>query len=191
MVINREKQELRQKIIKQLLSLTKQEIKRRSKDVEDRLSNLSLYKQAKSIMAYYPLKGEVDILEMIRKNFKTKRFLFPVMDTKAKNLRVFEVKNFYDEFIVGPFGVKEPDPEKTQEVDIGAIDVVIVPGLGFDHNRNRLGRGGGFYDRFLQRLTPATTKIGLAFDCQISENLPAHLSLDQKVDLVVTESTVI
>lgn len=191
MVINREKQGLRQKLIGQLLSLTKEEIKRRSKDVENRLSNLAIYRQAKSVMVYYPLKGEVNILEMIRKDIKSKRFLFPVMDVKAKKLQAYEVKNLDDEFVTGPHGVREPDTAKTQKFDIREIDMVIVPGLGFDSKRNRLGRGAGFYDRFLQRLTSSTKKVGIAFDFQISQDLPIHLSLDQKVDLVVTESSII
>ena len=74
MVLNREKQEIRQKLLKQLLSLTKNELKRRSKNVEDKLSNLPIYKSAKAIMAYYPLRGEVDILGEIRKRITSKRF---------------------------------------------------------------------------------------------------------------------
>ncbi|MCF7908316.1 MAG: 5-formyltetrahydrofolate cyclo-ligase [Candidatus Omnitrophica bacterium] len=191
MVINREKQELRQKLLGQLLSLTKEEVKRRSKDVEDKLSSLGEYKQAKNIMVYYPLKGEVDILEMVRKDIKSKKFLFPVMDTKAKKLQAYEVENLNDQFVVGPYGVREPDTEKTQKFDIEKIDMVIVPGLSFDCNCNRLGRGAGFYDRFLQRLTPSTKKVGIAFDFQISQDLPTYLPLDQKVDIVVTESSII
>lgn len=191
MVIDREKQQLRRKLLEQLLSLTQEEIKRRSKNVEERLSGLSIYKQAKKVMVYYPLKGEVDILEMIRKDIKSKQFFFPVMDTKAGDLEAYQVKDLDDDFAVGPFGVKEPDPKKTRKFDAGEIDVVIVPGLGFDYQRNRLGRGAGYYDRFLQRLTPSTKKVAIAFDFQIVESLPTHLSLDQKVDIVVTESTVI
>lgn len=191
MVINREKQELRKKLLGQLLSLTNEEVKRRSKDVEDRLSSLAIYKQAKKIMVYYPLRGEVDILEMIRKSIKVKRFFFPVMDTKAKKLLIYQVNSLDDDFRLGPYGVKEPDPEKTEQVDYREIEVVIVPGLGFDREHNRLGRGAGFYDRFLQELTPATKKIGIAFDCQILKDLPTHLPLDQKVDIVVSESTII
>jgi len=191
MVIDKEKQQLRENLLGKLLSLTKEEIKRRSKNVEDRLSDLPIYKQARKVMVYYPLKGEVDILEMISKDIKSKQFLFPVMDTKAKDLGAYQVKDLDDDFVVGPFGVKEPDPKKTLRFDSQEIDMVIVPGLGFDCKGNRLGRGAGYYDRFLQRLTPSTKKVGIAFDFQIVESLPTHLPLDQKVDIVVTESSVI
>lgn len=191
MVLEREKQGIRQKLLERLLSLTKEEIKRRSKNVEDKLSELSIYRAAKVIMAYYPLQGEVDILDKIRKDIGSKRFCFPVMDLKAKNLRIFESANLDEDFVLGPWAVMQPDTKKTKEVDIKEIDMVIVPGLAFDKQRNRLGRGAGFYDRFLRNITPLTKKVGLAFKFQILENLPTNLSHDQKVDTIVSEDSVI
>lgn len=191
MTLGQDKQQLRQRLIRRLLALTKEEIKRRSKNVEDKLSDLLIYKQAKVVMAYYPLRGEVDILKMIKKAKTFKRFCFPVMDLKAKDLRIFEVNNLDEDFISGPFGVMEPDAEKTKELSIKEIDIVIVPGLGFDYHKNRLGRGAGFYDRFLEKITPSIKKVGIAFEFQILESLPIHLSLDQKLDVVVSESFVI
>jgi len=187
MALQGEKKDLRQRILLQLLSLTKDEIKRRSKDVEQKLSALSIYKQAKLIMAYYPLKGEVDILSMIRKDLSMKRFCFPVMDLKEKRLRIFEVLNLDRDFIPGPFGVQQPDMLRTKEVDVRSIDMVIVPGLAFDYQKNRLGRGAGFYDRFFERTSSSIEKIGIAFRFQILENLPTHPRSDKKVDKVVSE----
>lgn len=191
MVISRKKKELREKLLERLLSLAESEIKRRSNNVEDRLSELPIYKKAKTVMVYYPLAGEVDILEMVRKAFGEKRFCFPVTDLKTKSLRAFEVKNLDEDFITGPFRIKEPDMQKTKEVDISEIDMVIIPGLAFDYQRNRLGRGVGFYDRFLKSLPPTTKKVGVAFEFQILKSLPIHLSLDQKVDIIVSEKFVI
>lgn len=191
MVVNREKKELRQKLLKRLLSLTQEELRRRSKDVEEKLSSLHIYREAKKVAVYYPLKGEVDILGMIRKAIGAKRFCFPAMDSKAKDLRFFEVTRLKEDFVLGPFGVMEPDTNKTKEVDIREIDIVIVPGLAFDYQKNRLGRGAGFYDRFLKRTTSFTKKVGIAFKFQILESLPTHLPLDQKVDIIVSENLVV
>ena len=188
MVIDNQKKELRHKLLQHLLSLTKEETRRRSKNVEEKLSSLPIYKESKVIMVYYPLPGEVDILDEIRKEIKTKRFCFPVMDLKAKKMRIFEVKNLDEDFIPGPYKIMEPDIRKTKETDIGEIDLVIVPGLAFDYQKNRLGRGVGFYDRFLADLNKSTKKVGIAFEFQILESLPVDLSLDQKVDAVVSES---
>ncbi len=191
MVISDKKKELRKKLLSRLLSLTADEIKRRSNNVEKNLSNLPIYKEAKKVMAYYPLKGEVDILKMIRKDSKEKQFCFPVMNLKTKSIRAFGVRDLDNDFVPGPFGVMEPDVGKTKEVDTNQIDMVIVPGLAFDRQRNRLGRGAGFYDRFLQNLAPATKRVGIAFDCQLLSDLPVHLPTDQKVDIVVSEKAII
>lgn len=188
MVLQSGKKDLRQRMLKQLLSLTKDEIKRRSKNVEQQLSTLPAYRQAKFIMAYYPLRGEVDILSMIRKDLLAKRFCFPVMDLKEKYLRIFEVLNLKGDFIPGPFGVQQPDTLRTEEVDVRKVDMVIIPGLAFDYQKNRLGRGAGFYDRFLARAPSSIKKIGIAFEFQILENLPIHPLLDQRVDKVVAEN---
>lgn len=191
MVINREKKELRHKLLQRLLSLTQEELKRRSKNVEEKLSNLPIYKRANTIMGYYPLKGEVDVLGVIRKAMVNKRVCFPVMDLTTNNLRAFEVSSIDEDFTLGPFGVREPDTNKSKEVDIKEIDMIIVPGLAFDRQKNRLGRGAGFYDRFLKRAPASVKKIGVGFEFQILENLPIHLPNDQKVDFVVSENQVI
>lgn len=191
MAVNSEKKELRQKLLVRLLSLTKEELKRRSTNVEKILSGLPIYKQAKIIMAYYPLKGEVDILGMIRKAIGIKRFCFPVVDLETKRLDTFEVNNLDRDFVKGPFGIMQPDFNKTRKVDAGEIDMVIVPGLAFDFQRNRLGRGGGFYDRFLKKIKPSAKKVGVAFEFQVLESLPVYLPLDEKVDIVVSEDFVI
>ena len=191
MVIDKEKKELRQKLLKRLLSLTDEEIKRRSNNVTEKLSSLPIYKEAKIIMVYYPLPGEVDILEEIRKELGNKRFCFPKTDLKEKRMRIFEVKDLDNDFLLGAYGIREPNPQKTRETDTREIDLVIVPGLAFDHQKNRLGRGAGFYDRFLSDISGSTKKIGIAFDFQVLENLPVNLSFDQKVDTLVSEDFVL
>ena len=113
------------------------------------------------------------------------------MELKSKNLRIFEVSNLDKDFILGPYGVREPDTKKTREAVMSEIDMVIVPGLGFDRQKNRLGRGAGFYDRFLKKITSPVTKVGIAFDLQILENLPVNLSFDQKIDVLVSENFII
>ncbi|UCC95529.1 MAG: 5-formyltetrahydrofolate cyclo-ligase [Candidatus Omnitrophota bacterium] len=190
MVASQRKKSVRQELLSKLLSLTKEEIKRRSINVEKILRDLPIYKEAKLIMIYYPLKGEVDVLEMVRKA-ENKRWCFPVMDLEMKNLLPFEVHNICEDFVAGPYGVMQPDPRRAKEVDIKEIDVVIVPGLAFDSQRNRLGRGGGFYDRFLKCIKPPTKTIGVAFDFQILPSLPIHHPHDKKVDHVISENFLI
>lgn len=190
MEIREEKARLRRELLKKMLTLTKEELKRRSENVENLLSNLPKYKQANLIMGYFPLRGEPQLWEMFRKA-EGKRFCFPVIDLKRRELYPYEIKNWEEDFVEGPFKVREPDIKKTSRVDIEEIDVVVVPGLAFDYQRNRLGRGAGYYDRFLKRIKPPTVKIGVAFQFQILKSLPVHLSFDEKVNIVVSEKEVI
>jgi len=75
-------------------------------------------------------------------------------------------------------------------VNAGQFDVVLVPGVGFDLRGNRIGQGKGYYDRFLTGVRDDAVKIGLAFDCQLADEVP-HDQHDQTVDFVITESRLI
>ena len=96
-----------------------------------------------------------------------------------------------DELEVGYRGILEPKASLRQEpdriVDPEWIETVIVPGLAFDINGNRLGRGAGFYDRFLPKLPSTATIIGLAFECQVFESIPTERH-DRPVDILITET---
>lgn len=189
--MNNTKKEVRQNLLGRLLSLTCDEIRRRSENVERLLSDLAIYRKARVILAYFPLKGEVNLLELIRKDWGNKEFCFPVMDLSTKGLTAFKASSLDRGFVRGGFGVMEPDPETRQGVDLREIDLVIVPGLGFDREKNRLGRGEGFYDRFLKTVKPPVIKVGIAFDCQILDRLPCDPVWDEKVDVVVGEKSII
>ncbi len=89
------------------------------------------------------------------------------------------------ELVSGPKGIREPGPLQPT-VELSRLELVVVPGLGFTRRGDRLGRGAGFYDRFLARLGPETTTVGLAVSAQIVDDLPTE-STDRRVDMVVTE----
>jgi 5-formyltetrahydrofolate cyclo-ligase len=82
----------------------------------------------------------------------------------------------------------QPDVAKTQAVKQETLDVIFTPGLAFDRDRNRLGRGAGFYDRFIKTLKRHTRTIGVAFDFQITKNLPVAIPHDQALDGIVAET---
>ncbi len=184
------KVELRKKILARIRSLSEDEIERRSKNVARNISGLSIYKKSRVIMGYYPLKGEVNLLGMFRKVLGQKKVCFPVIEQRRKNLIPYYVGNLEEDFVKGPYGVMEPDVHKATPASVDEIDLVLVPGVAFGENKYRLGRGGGFYDRFLSQLDGHTAKVGVAMDCQIVPDLPVNLSHDQPVDWVVTETKV-
>jgi 5-formyltetrahydrofolate cyclo-ligase len=67
------------------------------------------------------------------------------------------------------------------------IDVLLVPGIAFDHQGNRLGRGKGYYDRFLRRLPATTLTIGVVFEAMIRPRIP-HAAHDHPIKMVITEN---
>lgn len=184
------KTQTRQALLARLLGLAKEEIKKRSTDIEKILMSLPIYKEARLIMAYVPLKGEVDLLGMLRNAKGNKRICFPVMNLKDNSLQVFEVDDLDGQLVRGPYGVMEPDVNVCKKVRLQEIDLILVPGIGFDKSKNRLGRGAGFYDRFLKNNDLSAKKIGVAFDFQLLDSLPCDPVLDEKVDMVVSESRI-
>ena len=96
---------------------------------------------------------------------------------------VIEDKNQY---ILSPFGNKEPDGEEYK----GNIDIIITPGVAFDRNKNRVGFGRGYYDRFFVK-HPNAKKIAIAFEKQIIDEGIETDKYDKKVDILITENNII
>ena len=90
----------------------------------------------------------------------------------------------------GAFGIWEPFPDPSRLVAPDAFDLVLVPGLAFDLDGGRLGRGAGFYDRFLSALSPKTRLVGVALDEQIVEKAPRD-RFDLPVDALATPSRLV
>lgn len=112
------------------------------------------------------------------------RWFFPVVD--GDRLRFFHVKG--DEWLTGPWGLREPDPARAEEIALSGLKGVLVPGLAFDRRGARLGRGKGFYDRALEFYQGI--KIGIAFKRQLSDTgLPVEPH-DVRMDWIVTDTEV-
>ncbi len=93
-----------------------------------------------------------------------------------------------NEFITNSYGIKEPDPDDAILLDSSDIDVIIVPLLGFDDNKNRLGYGGGYYDRYLEFYEGL--KIGVAFAEQKLESIDTDKN-DVQLDIIITDKEII
>jgi len=81
------------------------------------------------------------------------------------------VEYLEEDLEMGPYGIKQPK-ENLKSIDIQDLDAIIVPGISFDKNNYRLGRGKGYYDRFLAKLPSIIPTIGVAFDFQIVDSIP-------------------
>ncbi len=143
------------------------------------------FRASKNVMFYVSHAYEVDTIELIKRHLKHKTVLVPRIDMNLKRMCAVRITSL-GELAEGAYGIPEPvSAEAFPERD---IELVIVPGIAFDAKGNRLGRGLGYYDRFLKQ-TPAV-KVGLCYDFQIVESVPAE-SFDVPMDMVVSDKRTI
>lgn len=166
--------ELTKKIIRSRLLASLKIQKEEERDNKNRLIGLNLFRskifrKAKTVMFYIAFDGEVDTQEMISKAQKLgKRVVVPVC-RKDRTMRPC-ILHEGAKLKKGLYGIGEPTDR--EYVSLDTIDLVIVPAVAFDKKGNRLGRGKGYYDRFLKELPQGKTSIGLAFDFQILPRIP-------------------
>lgn len=181
-----DKQKLRKLMLKRLNNQKEESRGEKSIKIKERLFRLDVFKKAKTIMMYLALNPEVQTYQMIEGALRLgKRVALPVCGTKAKKITPCLIKGLESRcFKEGPYGIKEPSGRKA--VNIREIDLCLVPGLAFDLSGNRLGRGMGYYDRFLGSLAEGTPKIGLAFKFQVLKSLSSYcLPHDLRVDKLI------
>ena len=147
---------------------------RKSGIIRGKLFKEEAFKKAKLVMFYVSLKDEVNTLGMIDEALKDgKRVCVPVILKEAKRLIAGEIMDRKEDLERQHFGIYQPKEGRVKEVPLEDIDLVIVPGVAFDKHNVRLGRGHGYYDRFLCALPDSAKTIGLAFDFQLVDKLPA------------------
>jgi len=167
------KHKIRHEIKHKIKACSELEKSRKSDIIKTRLFNEEVFKKAKVVMFYVSLKDEVDTISMIDEAVKAgKRVCVPVIFREDKRLIAGEIKDRVKDLERQHFGIFQPIAGHVREVPLEDIDLVIVPGVAFDKHNMRLGRGHGYYDRFLSSLPDRTKTIGLAFDFQVVENLP-------------------
>ena len=153
----------------------------RSQPIMQQVEQLALFRKAKTVLLYWSMDDEVYTHDFVNRWYKEKCLLLPCVEGDNLLLRRYTGP---DSLQPGPqFGIPEPVGPVFQELD--RIDMIVVPGVAFDRNRNRMGRGRGFYDRLLKS-TPSAVKVGVAFSFQIFDTIPTE-SFDVPMDEVVSE----
>jgi 5-formyltetrahydrofolate cyclo-ligase len=178
------KEKVRARVRKAFKAQAQDELDRQSRLIQEKLENLPVYRQAKVLMFYWALPGEVETERLIRKAKEEKKTVtLPVVIDKG-TMQPYEFRSS-SELVTGAFGVRQPDGRFCRRIEVERLDAVIVPGAAFDMSGKRLGRGKGYYDTFLRGLKAKAVTIGLAFDHQIVEDLPFDPLQDRKVDHVI------
>ena len=154
------------------------------------------YRHAKKIGTYHSVKGEADPADLITQNQKentNKIFYLPVLSLDKQQGLLFGQLTTATKFKINRFSIPEPIFEESDLVNGEKLDLVLVPLLGFDKYGNRLGMGGGFYDRcfaFKKNKLNKTLLMGFAYDFQEIDTLKPE-SWDVRLDLIATETQLI
>lgn len=159
----------------------------KSKEISNRLINSEIYKNSKIIALYSNLLSEVNTKDLITHSLNNNKIVALPRVIDKYNMNFYRINSIEDLNNTGSFGIKEPINDNL----ITNIDLIIIPGLCFDYNNNRLGFGRGYYDRYLFN-NDSVYKIGLCFDEQIlKDDIIEVDKYDIKMDLILTDKQLI
>ena len=188
--IGRQKAVTRQVILQLRDALDPQERAAHSRLIKEALFKLPQFLAARTVMFYVSFRSEVETHDMIREALASGRtVVVPVTDMNNKRLALSRLEDFDRDLAPGIWGIPEPSQEKIRPIACHDIDLVIAPGAAFSANGNRIGYGGGFYDRLLRE--SGKKACALAFEMQILSDIPNNPEQDVPVDYILTENRVI
>ncbi len=165
-----EKSALRRKIREAKKDLLPEMRAQASEELWRRLEQHPRFQTAQTVLLYHSLPDEPDTSLLLRRWSGRKTLLLPVVVGEELELRPYTGE---EDLHSGAFGILEP--QKTAVSSVMVPDFVLVPGVAFDRDGNRLGRGKGYYDRLLsQPQYKEVYKMGCAFDFQISDHVPSE-----------------
>ncbi len=160
-----------------------------SQAAADRLLAHPAFIGAKFVMIYLPLPGEIDPTSIAVAAWRAgKRVAVPLAAAEGPLMTPIELSSLQEPMDSDRFGVRTP--RRRAEIPVGDIDLLVTPGLAFDRTGGRLGRGKGYYDRFIARPDFAGRACGLAFDLQLIDLVPAG-PYDRKLSMLVTDRRLI
>jgi 5-formyltetrahydrofolate cyclo-ligase len=178
-MIDQDKKELRKLIKEVKKKYSFEEKKAKSIKIFETLEKLPEFAKSQVVMAYWSMDDEVNTHDFILKWFPEKRFVLP--SVKGDELELREFTGTQNMSTGSSFGISEPIELYSDSLE--NIDLVVVPGVAFDKNKNRLGRGKAYYDKLLKGTK--AYKVGVCFDFQLVEHVPTN-EFDVKMDCVVT-----
>ncbi len=161
------KHELREFMIAARKAIYPKEKRQYDKDICEKLKAIVSANKPNVVHSYLPIKGEIDVTPFLKWLLDIKIKVVCPKVLPERQLENIELLHF-DEFDIGPFKTIHPSGNTVYS---GNIDLVIIPGLAFDKNMNRLGYGGGYYDRFLAK-HPEASKAALLYPFQMIDAVP-------------------
>lgn len=180
-----QKHEIRQLALNKRLDFSRADLLMSCKLVAEKLEKMEIFRDAKRILFYMPIKNEVDVVGLMRKYLKKKDVLLPRIGVDNR-ISMHQISSL-EELVIGKFGISEASKE-AKMIEPGDVDLVLVPGIAFDVKGSRIGYGQGYYDRLLKGLS--CPRVALAYEFQIYNELPFE-EHDEKVDFIITEEQIV
>jgi 5-formyltetrahydrofolate cyclo-ligase len=176
-----QKKDIRSEVRRRIKLLSGSEMAAAAESIFSKIEQLDIFGKADCIALFAAMNDEVPTaVALDRWPQLGKRVVVPRVEG--------DIMRFYDyspeQMRTGVFGILEPEGDN--ECRPEEIDLIIVPARAFTRAGERLGRGGGFYDKYMSKAEFRASKVGIAFECQIFDSLPCDLH-DIRVDHVVTE----
>lgn len=175
----REALDLRRKI-------SREQRDRWSDAVAERVRALNLLEPEATVCFYMATPEEVETRPLVAEALeKGCRVVLPKV-AEGGRLELYPVEDPATQLEAGPFGIQEPMGGSAEPVSAGSVDCFFVPGVAFDTSGRRCGFGGGYFDRLLARRARGSLVVALAFECQMTPDLPAY-DHDVIMDIICTE----
>ncbi|MBF4695359.1 5-formyltetrahydrofolate cyclo-ligase [Fusibacter ferrireducens] len=167
-----DKKQIRQNILKARAALSEQERTDYSQKIMSYLIHSDVFKKASQVASFVDFRNEVCMMPINDYILdQGKSLCLPYIDMKSKTMTFHKVQTL-SELKLSTYGILEPDPKIHPQVDLSQINLVLTPGVAFDDKGFRIGYGGGFYDRFFEKLNPEIFKFGIAFSIQQLNAIP-------------------
>ncbi len=188
------KAQIRKQVLALRNSINKGNLDFFSRGIEEQLNKLVEVKNANRIMCFVSFGSEVHTHGLI-KNWilEEKSVSVPCLENLPngiKTMHAVRINDFSELKARGSYGILEPELEYSAIIPPEELELVIVPGTAFDLKRNRIGYGGGYYDKFMAQTSQNCRKIAICYDFQIFQSIP-YEDYDIPVDLIVSEERII
>ena len=186
------KNNLRNKFMIRRENLSNDKVECNSQQIISKFLGSDFYKDNNMIFIYVSYKNEVQTHDLIKKMINDNKEVYvPHPDPETKEMEAVLIRDFND-LTEGAYGILEPIDSKSR-IEPSLLDVIIVPGLVFSLKGFRIGYGGGFYDRFLERANQsksAPLKVSFAYNEFIIDEVPTN-QYDLPVDFIITENKIV
>ncbi len=181
------KKQFRKEMLERRRSLDRALKEESDRCIFERLTELRAYREAKSIFVYVSMPSECNTGRIMEDAWsRGKKVAVPLCVKSDRSMSFFEIRSEKD-LRPGAYDIPEPDTRFCERLE--EADICLTPGLAFSRNGDRIGYGGGYYDRFFERY-PHILKVGIVNDIFLTD-IPAAEETDVKMDLIITDKRVI